>query len=49
MCEIVLYANNLFILNCVKPSTEPIMRDRKELNNKPDVQLKLKAKKKLLV
>lgn len=43
-CEIVLYANNLFILNWVKPKIVPIIKDNKELNNRPDVQLKLKAK-----
>ena len=43
-CDIVLYANNLFILNCVKPNTAPIIKDKRELNNKPEVQLKLKAK-----
>ena len=44
ICDIVLYANNLFILNCVKPSTVPIIKDNNELKSKPDVQLKLKAK-----
>ena len=34
-CDIVLYANNLFILNCVKPNTVPIIKDKNELNNKP--------------
>src|SRR6266487_1465310 len=39
-CEIVLYANNLLIRDCVKPNTVPIIKDNKELSNKPDVQLK---------
>ncbi len=43
-CEIVLYANSLFILSCVKPKTAPIIKDKKELKSKPEVQLKLKAK-----
>ena len=43
-CDMVLYANNLFILNCVKPSTVPTIKDKNELNNKAEVQLKLKAK-----
>ncbi len=43
-CDIVLYANNLFILNCVKPNTVPIIKDKKELNSKAEVQVKLKAK-----
>lgn len=43
-CEIVLYANSLFILNCVKPKTVPIIKDKNELKSKPEVQLKLKAK-----
>lgn len=32
-CEIVLYAKSLFILNCVKPNTDPIIKDNKLLNN----------------
>lgn len=44
ICEIVLYANNLFILNCVKPSTAPIIKDKNELNSRPEVQLKSKVK-----
>ncbi len=43
-CDIVLYASNLFILNCVKPKTLPNIKDKNELKSKPDVQLKLKAK-----
>lgn len=42
-CEIVLYANSLFILNCVSPKTLPIIRDKKELKVNPLIQLKLKA------
>ena len=38
-CEIVLYANNLFILNCVRPKTAPIIKDKKELNNNPEVHV----------
>ena len=48
-CEIVLYAKSLFILNCVKPNTVPIIRDNKELSNKLDLQLKLNGKNELLV
>lgn len=48
-CDIVLYANNLFILNCVKPKTVPIIRDNKELINKLYVQLNLYENKQLLV
>ena len=48
-CDIVLYANNLFILNCVKPKTVPIIRDNKELINKLYVQLNLNENKQLLV
>ena len=43
-CDIVLYANNLFILNCVKPKIAPIIKDKNELNNKPEVHVKLKTK-----
>ncbi len=43
-CDIVLYANSLFILNCVKPKTVPTIKDKNELKSKPEVQLKLKAK-----
>ena len=38
-CDIVLYANNLFILNCVKPNTVPTINDKNELKSKPDVQV----------
>jgi hypothetical protein len=48
-CDIVLYANNLFILNCVKPKTVPIIKDKRELTNKLLVQLKLNSNKDLLV
>ena len=48
-CEIVLYANNLFILNCVKPTTVPIINESNELTNKLDVQLNSKANNELLV
>ena len=48
-CEIVLYAKSLFILNCVKPNTVPIIRDKRELSNKLDLQLKLNGKNELLV
>ena len=48
-CEIVLYAKSLFILNCVKPKTVPIIRDNKELKSKLDLQLKLNGKYELLV
>ena len=37
--DIVLYANNPFILNCVKPTTVPVIRDIKELNNNVVVQM----------
>ena len=37
--DIVLYASNLFILNCVKPTTVPIINERSELINKAYVQL----------
>ncbi len=37
---IVLYANNLFILDCVKPKTVPIINESKELINKISIQLK---------
>ena len=47
--DIVLYANNLFILNWVRPTTVPIINDSKQLTNKLDVQVKLKAKSELLV
>lgn len=48
-CEMVLYANNLLILNCVRPTTEPITNESKELTNKLDVQLNWKLNKELLV
>ncbi len=38
----VLYANNLFILNCVKPKTDPITRENKLLNNSIFFQEKFK-------
>jgi hypothetical protein len=38
-CEIVLYANNLFIRNCVKPTTEPMIKESRELISKLVVQL----------
>lgn len=49
--EIVLYANSLLILNCVKPSIVPINKENKQLINKLNVQLKeeLVPKKLLLV
>ena len=31
--EIVLYANNLFILDWAKPTIVPNIKDNKELNN----------------
>ena len=36
----VLNANNLFILDCVNPTTVPIIKDKRELNNKLVVQEK---------
>ncbi len=48
-CDIVLYANNLFILDWVKPNSVPIIKENKELTNKLDIQLNLDAKKELLV
>lgn len=38
MWEIVLYANSLFILVCVKPSTVPIINENKQLKDKLIVQ-----------
>lgn len=38
-CDIVLYANSLFILYWFKPNTVPIIKDSKELNSKTIVQL----------
>ena len=35
----VLYANNLLILNCVRPTIVPIKRENKELTNKVEVQV----------
>ena len=34
ICDIVLYANNLFILVCVKPNTVPIIKEKKQLIDK---------------
>ena len=48
-CDIVLYANNLFILDCVKPNIVPIIKDNTELSNKIKVHLKLKVNKQLIV
>ena len=48
-CEIVLNANNLFILDCVNPTTVPITKDKRELNNKLVVQEKSKSNIGLLV
>jgi hypothetical protein len=39
-CDIVLKAKSLFILDCVNPTTVPIIRDRRELNNRLCVQEK---------
>jgi hypothetical protein len=39
-CDIVLKAKSLFILDCVNPTTVPITKDRRELNNKLVVQEK---------
>jgi hypothetical protein len=39
-CDIVLKAKSLFILDCVNPTTVPIIRDKRELNNKLIVQEK---------
>ena len=36
--EIVLKANNLLILDCVKPTTVPIINNKRELNNRLVVQ-----------
>lgn len=38
--DIVLKAKSLFILDCVNPTTVPIIRDRRELNNRLCVQEK---------
>ena len=43
-CEIVLYAYNLLTLDCVKPNTAPIIKDKKLLSNNVNVQEKLKNK-----
>ena len=48
-CDIVLNAKSLFILDCVKPTTVPITKDKRELNNKLVVQEKSKSKIGLLV
>ena len=39
MWEIVLYANSLFILVCVKPNTVPITNENKQLKDKLIVQV----------
>ena len=39
---IVLYAYNLFTLNCVSPNTLPINNDKRLLNNNMFFQEKLK-------
>jgi hypothetical protein len=39
-CDIVLKAKSLFILDCVNPTTVPITKDKRELNNKLVVQEK---------
>jgi hypothetical protein len=39
-CEIVLKAKSLLILDCVNPTTVPITKDKRELNNKVVVQEK---------
>jgi hypothetical protein len=39
-CDIVLKAKSLFILDCVNPTTVPIISDKRELNNKLIVQEK---------
>lgn len=31
-CDIVLYANNLLILDCVNPKTDPMIKENKLLN-----------------
>ena len=49
MCEIVLYAYSLFILNCVNPTTVPTINDNNELSNKLVVHVKLNANNDLLV
>lgn len=41
-CEIVLKANNLFILFSLKPSIEPIINESNELTNRLVVQVYLK-------
>ena len=48
-CDIVLNANNLLILDCVNPTTVPITKDKRELNNKLVVQEKSKSNIGLLV
>jgi len=38
-CDMVLYANNLFILDWLSPNTVPIISEKNELNNKLAVQV----------
>lgn len=37
--DMVLYANNLFILDWLSPKTVPIISEKNELNNKLAVQV----------
>jgi hypothetical protein len=39
-CDIVLKAKSLFILDCVNPTTVPMISDKRELNNRLCVQEK---------
>lgn len=39
-CEMVLNAKSLLILDCVNPTTVPIINDKRELNNSVVVQEK---------
>ena len=48
-CDIVLKAKSLFILDCVKPTTVPTTKDKRELNNKLVVQEKSRSSIGLLV
>jgi hypothetical protein len=48
-CDIVLKAKSLFILDCVNPTTVPIIRDKRELNSKLVVQEKSTSNKDLPV
>jgi len=48
-CEIVLNAKSLLILDCVNPTTVPIIKDKRELNNKVVVQEKSISNNDLLV